>query len=173
LKQKPSSIFNIFLRTIMKTKPSLSETINLIILGCIILCLGYLIGRLTTDIEINNNPPPIIPLSFDINQKVPYVKINKITNNIMEGWILDKDVRLVVGEKLVEIQSDRTFQVDVQKIINIIDIHIPAGMNYLASKKGKKYYSVYSKSGAKIKPANRIYFKTEQDAIQAGFKKQL
>jgi hypothetical protein len=41
----------------------------------------------------------------------------------------------------------------------------------VASKKGKKYYSVFSPEGEKLAPDNRIYFKTAADAEAKGYKK--
>jgi hypothetical protein len=38
----------------------------------------------------------------------------------------------------------------------------------MASKKGKKYYFVWCKYAESIKPENRIYFNTEEEAIKRG-----
>ena len=43
----------------------------------------------------------------------------------------------------------------------------PAG--FVASKTGKKYYPAGSAAGDKIKEENRIDFKTEEDAVKAGY----
>lgn len=40
---------------------------------------------------------------------------------------------------------------------------------FVASKSGKKYYPAESTAGKKISEANRVYFKTEEEAIAAGF----
>ncbi len=48
-------------------------------------------------------------------------------------------------------------------------VEIPEGMKYVASKAGKKYYEVESASGKKIKADKRVYFKTEDEAKEAGY----
>jgi hypothetical protein len=40
---------------------------------------------------------------------------------------------------------------------------------FFASKKGKKYYSLGCQAGKSIKVANRVYFKTAQEAESAGY----
>jgi small subunit ribosomal protein S1 len=40
---------------------------------------------------------------------------------------------------------------------------------WVASKSGKKYYSIDSSQGKKIKEENRVYFKTEEEAKKAGY----
>jgi hypothetical protein len=42
------------------------------------------------------------------------------------------------------------------------------GFTIVASKSGKKYHFIWCKSSQGIKPANRIYFKTEEDAKKRG-----
>ena len=42
---------------------------------------------------------------------------------------------------------------------------------FAASKNGKKYYPKDSKSINRIKVENRVYFKTEENAIKAGYSK--
>jgi len=46
-----------------------------------------------------------------------------------------------------------------------------AGREFFASKIGHKYYSIGCSGGKTIKQENRIYFKTEAEAISAGFEK--
>jgi hypothetical protein len=44
-----------------------------------------------------------------------------------------------------------------------------SGFSYLASINGTKYYSRGCKSANRIKPENRIYFKSSSDAIKSGY----
>lgn len=41
--------------------------------------------------------------------------------------------------------------------------------NYFASKRGKKYYPIECSAGNTIKDANKVWFKTEIEAQQAGY----
>ncbi len=45
--------------------------------------------------------------------------------------------------------------------------------NFVASGSGKKYYPINCTMANKIKISNRIYFKSEQDAINAGYSRAL
>jgi hypothetical protein len=43
------------------------------------------------------------------------------------------------------------------------------GQSFVASKNGSRYYPVDCKSSSRIKPENKIYFSTSDDAQRAGF----
>ncbi len=45
----------------------------------------------------------------------------------------------------------------------------PDGALFVASKSGKKYYAVDSAQGKKIAAENRVYFKTDEEAVAAGY----
>lgn len=49
------------------------------------------------------------------------------------------------------------------------EVEIPEGAAFVASKDGKKFYAVDSASGKKIKADKRVYFKTEEEATEAGY----
>ncbi|MFC1595027.1 hypothetical protein ACFL3E_01205 [Patescibacteria group bacterium] len=42
---------------------------------------------------------------------------------------------------------------------------------FMASKAGEKYYPIDCKASNRIKPANRIYFATAEQAIKAGYER--
>lgn len=50
-----------------------------------------------------------------------------------------------------------------------VDVNIYAKGNYLASSRGKKYYPVDCPASQNIKEANRIYFKTANEAESKGY----
>lgn len=49
------------------------------------------------------------------------------------------------------------------------DVEVPEGMEFVASKEGKKYYAIDSASGKKIKAEKRVYFANEDEAKEAGY----
>jgi small subunit ribosomal protein S1 len=49
------------------------------------------------------------------------------------------------------------------------EVEAPEGMQFVASKDGKKYYAVDSAAGKKIKADKRVYFATEAEAEEAGY----
>ncbi len=54
---------------------------------------------------------------------------------------------------------------------NVIEVFVPAGMQFVASRKGKKYYAVDSAGGEKLTPENRVYFRTAAEAEAAGYQR--
>lgn len=46
---------------------------------------------------------------------------------------------------------------------------ISTGQSFVASKNGSRFYPVDCKSSSRIKPENKIYFNTSQDAEKAGY----
>ncbi|MBI3336642.1 hypothetical protein HYZ98_03710 [Candidatus Peregrinibacteria bacterium] len=90
---------------------------------------------------------------------------------MIEGRILG-DARLFFGDELLIPTASGTFTVPPDLLLkNIVDIPVPDGMQFLASKRGKKYYPVGSAAGEQLVPENRIYFKTAEEAEKAGYVK--
>ena len=46
---------------------------------------------------------------------------------------------------------------------------VPAGKNFFASSRGTKYYPVGCPAGQNLKPDNRVYFTTGEEAQKAGY----
>ncbi len=79
-------------------------------------------------------------------------------------------VRLFAGEEPVDVAPDGSFAFDHPGFhIEEVTVHVPDGMRFMASRKGKKYYPVTSAAGERIAPANRVYFPDEASARAAGF----
>lgn len=147
------------------------RTLTLLPILTLLLLCGYLGGRIVSTLEQNYQIPPPQISSQDLNQQVARIKIDRILNGILEGKIEGQPARVSVQDQLAATDAEGNFKIDVQAITNLVPIPVPDGMNFVASKKGKKYYSVRSKSGANLSPANRVYFATEEEAINAGYKK--
>lgn len=79
-------------------------------------------------------------------------------------------VRLFAGEDAVDVSRDGTFALDHPGFhVNEVTVPVPAGMAFVASRQGKKYYAVTSAAGARIAPKNRVYFPDAASAEAAGF----
>lgn len=84
--------------------------------------------------------------------------------------VVTGDVRLIARNHLIIPAASGSFAIaDTTLLTNIIEIHIPEGMQFVASKRGKKYYPVHSASAGNLSPANRIYFLSSQAAEAAGY----
>ena len=144
------------------------QTISPIIACCILCCcLGYSIGRIRT-VQLAANTIQI--QEYHTTEKlIPTVRIDGIRNSKVHGAQHGAG-RLFIGG--TQILSDGEFAVDAPALLkNTVSITIPKGMQYVASRRGTKYYPVTSSQGEQLSPKNRIYFPTAAEAEQAGYKK--
>ena len=130
------------------------------------LILGILLGRI---LWITSQPVPLTVLREDHRSLIPVVRIDGIENGELTG-VSHGDVRLFLGEQVIMPNGSGAFRVPAGNLLkNVAVIPVPAGMNFVASRRGKKYYPVASPSAAKLSPANRIYFRDAQAAERAGY----
>lgn len=132
------------------------------------LIFGYLVGRITTvHIAVADVPPAF--LQEDATNIVPTVRIAGLQDGNVVGSIKG-DVRMWIGDTQIFSAEDGTFAVAPGPfLINTISVLIPDGMKFVASKRGKKYYTVSEAGGQSIVPGNRLYFKTAEQAESAGY----
>jgi len=85
---------------------------------------------------------------------------------------LEGNIRLVLGETPVEAGSGGAFKVPAGNfLMNRVQVVVPDGMKFVASKKGKYYYPVESSQARSLVPGNRVYFQDETSAQKAGYMK--
>ncbi len=141
------------------------------LIGCLILTcsLGYSIGRITTvQLKRTTIQTSIHTIQPDLE---PIVNIDGIRNGYVEGTI-NGGARLFFDGKQILTDEEGIFHTESNPLLtNIITVEIPKGMRYVASKKGKKYYSVTESQANRLSPKNRIYFLTADDAEEAGYLK--
>lgn len=134
----------------------------------VIFLLGYTLGQFVMSAKIQDVPLKMVE---DTRQLVPVVDMEGIKDGQLEGT-LKGDVRLFLGNDPVLPDGSGAFKVPADSLfINYVRVVIPEGMRFVASKRGKNYYPVSSSAGEKIIPENRVYFRDEDAAQQAGFKR--
>ena len=137
-----------------------------------ILSLVLLIGLLAGVLVGSSRHRPSLPITMvdsPVEAAVPVVRIDGIRNGALIG-LVEGSVRLFAGQKMVDTSGSGTFAIkDAALLTNVITVRTPAGMRFIASKRGKKYYSVDSASGQRIVPENRVYFASKEAAEKAGF----
>ena len=127
--------------------------------------IGYQIG-----VRHSYDVPPI-SFKADTRPLEPTVILDGVENGELHGRTHGSP-RLFLQDHLILPDGSGAFRIPVGSALNnIIVINIPKGMHFVASKRGKKYYSVLQRAGESISPKNRIYFRTEREAISAGYKK--
>ena len=140
------------------------------IIGALILAilLGYLLGRIAR-VDFAVADLPTLSVHEEVREGVPIVKIMNIRDGKLHGS-LTGNVRFFLGEEQVLEDGSGSFAVDPGSLlINNVSVHIPEGMHFVASKRGKHYYPVLSRQGEQIVPVNRVYFHTSDEAESAGF----
>jgi hypothetical protein len=130
-----------------------------------------MIGRITTvTISISDTP---ITIKEDARPRIPVVAIDGIVDGYLRGNT-SGHVRLFIGEELVITDGSGTFAVPPDLFLeHIVTVDIPEGMNFVASRRGKKYYPLSSSQAKRLIPENRLYFKTAEEAQKAGYEESL
>lgn len=102
--------------------------------------------------------------------RVPVVTIDGVRNGKLTGT-MSGTVRLFLGDAFVIPSTDGTYSLDPDVLfLNRVSVFVPEGMRFVASKRGARYYPVESSQGSAILPANRVYFRTGEEAEEAGYR---
>ncbi len=148
-------------------------------LQILMLLLGILVGTPMGMAASLQWKADVIP--FEIADTIPplaTVVIEDAPTGTVEGHIADDPLsavatgtgRVLLGNDLVANGSGTFKGVMRGSLPKLVEVPVPAGMHYVASKNGKKFYGVTSSMGNRILPKNRVYFPDRTAAIAAGFK---
>ncbi len=129
---------------------------------------GYGTGRIVS-VETSASPPLTVWAASGA-ARIPVVSIDGVSG--IRGTI-NGNVRVFAGNVPVVADAHGAFAVAAARrgSPSAAASTAPAGMRYVASKRGKKYYAVGSKAAAKLSPANLIYFPDGASAERAGYKR--
>lgn len=132
------------------------------------LLAGFFMGA-TINAWMTHPAPPLAVIADDTPAPIPVVRIDGIRNGTLVGSMTGV-VRLVARDLIIFSNTNGSFAIRDSKLLtNVIEISVPPGMHFVASKRGKKYYPIGSASAANLAPANRVYFPTAEAARGAGF----
>ncbi len=133
------------------------------------LTAGTLIGIiLSVTINVSAHPPT---LHHQSGSSVSTIVLEGFRDGALRGSVAG-DMRLYVQDTAVPIDGSGAFAIDHPGFrIETVSVQVPAGMHFVASKRGKKYYGVTSAAGSNLAPENRVYFPTAEEAEAAGYKK--
>ena len=150
----------------------LQEHLPLLALGTVLILGGYLVGRMTTGLWWLFSGSDVFAITTRAAQEeemVPVVHIEEVQGGRVVGS-LQGTVRLFLGDTLVTPTEDGSFaQSSGVFAENIIEVLVPQGMHFVASRRGTRYYPVSSSQGERIAVQNRVYFATAQEAEEAGY----
>ncbi|MDO8469253.1 MAG: hypothetical protein Q7S29_05875 [Candidatus Peribacter sp.] len=140
-------------------------------LGCVLLALvcGYLLGRLITE----RRTLVSVPMQMrDVSRPlVPTVRVEGVVNGQLKGSMVGSARLFLDGTQVMSDQSGAFLVPAGSLLTNKIEITVPSGMRFVASRRGKKYYPVDSASASNLAPSNRVYFRTAEEAERAGYRK--
>ncbi len=150
----------------MKKPNRIIRSLQAIALLLAVIC-NFALGSLSAKKFTGDIPPlSIVP---DTRSLMPTVRIDGVRNGKLEGAI-HGDARFVLSETPVLANDDGEFSVNASSVlVNHVSVIVPDGMYFVASKKGKYFYSVTSTKGSSLSPGNRVYFKNEDEARAAGY----
>lgn len=144
----------------------MKTTILTVIAIILALIFGILLGRI---LGIASRPIPPTVLREDRRPTTPVVRISGIEDGFVDGSVRG-DVRVFLDGKMVVTDGSGSFRVPAGDFLrNVTTVRVPAGMRFVASRRGKKYYPITSANGARLAPGNRLYFSDRESAERAGF----
>lgn len=151
--------------------------------------LGVLLSGIFTGIIIENIRQSE-QKEYNFSQKKiseispPVLTLNTIENGILSGTVEGGQVRIFLQpksktqKKNIKIiqptspQNPEYFTLSVAEILPMLKkIPSPAGMQFVASKRGKKFYALDDPRAFLISTKNRIFFSSAKNAEISGYKK--
>ena len=111
-----------------------------------------------------------IRVADDDRKRVSVVMMNGIRDGKLHGFMRG-NVRFFLAGVPVVPGSSGAFTVDASNfLVHEVAVDVPQGMRFVASRRGSRYYPVNSRSGQRLHPKNRRYFRTAEEAEMAGYR---
>lgn len=140
------------------------------ILGVLLILLGACIGSSVTIAFFSVRSADTVVFDIaDVASPVPTVVIAAAAPGRVEGYLTGSG-RLLLGDRLVAAGSGSFSGFMQGSLPVVVDVPVPPGMRFVASRNGKKYYAVDSGMGNRLLPKNRVYFPDRASAEAAGYK---
>lgn len=147
--------------------------VNIAISITLILLTGLSIGYIIGYYNSTKNHFPEIKFVDEINQGITTIKLMEVVNGKLVGEISGREAWLVYSaDDILELKKGDKFEIPTSKIQlkSYYQIqNIPKDTQFIASKNGKYYYSIFDKSALGISEKNRIYFNNSKDAEIKGY----
>lgn len=149
------------------------ELINAISSAILILAIGLTCGYSLGYFRAAQASFPEIKEVADLNPGIATIKFLKLENGMLKGEIAGQKARLAYStEHIFDLEPNESFEIPVYQVslgqyYSARDL--PEGMQYIASKQGKYYYSVLNSKAFKITPKNRLYFAKSSEAEKMGY----
>lgn len=155
------------------TKP---QIINITITLTLILTIGLLTGYSIGYFRATTNNFPEIKFIEEINTGIPTIKLMEVKNGKLLGEVVGQKTRIAYSpDKIIDMDTGKEFTIPINEI-NLKTYYksnaIPENAQFIASKNGKYYYSVFDKRAHNLSEKNRIYFSSASEAEKIGYLKK-
>jgi len=105
-------------------------------------------------------------------ENISVVNISEVSPLGIKGSISGNKVRLFLGDEVLDVNPEESFQIDSSSVYKKLSFVIPENTQFFASSKGKKFYSIDStKKLESMKVQNLVFFNSRDEAEQKGFVK--
>ncbi len=134
--------------------------------------IGFFAGRISVKIDASSDLSPISEAA-EASEILPTVTLRSIGNNAVTGSY-SGDVR-VMGSTTTAEQRNGEFTVPLSDLVSTgtvgagptaLDTRYP----YVASKNSEVYHVISASASSRIKPENRVYFASKEEAEKKGFR---
>ncbi len=126
--------------------------------------LGCFAGRLWGLRLLAESP---VTLREDTRPSVQTLDLEGIEGGAVVGRASD-GIRISVRGEALPVTGGE-LRVPLSRLPAVTTVRVPAGMRFVASKTGKKYYDVDSVAAERLAPDTRVYFADEESAEAAGY----
>ncbi|MDP2691331.1 MAG: hypothetical protein Q8O95_02925 [bacterium] len=152
----------------------IKQSNHIIVLVLVSAGVVFWLGRLSVQYQLTAQVPPIQTVA-DINPKVPLVNITSIEDALVHGTVNNRRIRITSGDQVAVPDTGNQFQLNIEHLGYLgekrpIEIHqVPEWAQFVASKNGKYAYEIDDRSAKQLTVMNRVYFYTQQEAVEAGY----
>jgi hypothetical protein len=150
------------------------ELLNSILAGLIVLAIGILSGYSLGYYRGAQSRFPEIRTVADINPGVATLKLDGMKDGKLKGSVAGREIRMVVApQDIRNFAVGTAFEVPISSAASspTTTLPIPADAQFVASHRGKLYYSVFDPRALELSPENRVYFRSAEEAEKGGYRK--
>ncbi len=135
--------------------------------ACISLSFGFFIGLWFANFSSVTNIAPLSISSAD--EKIPVLTLLSIENGILKISKNNEEIRVRINDEIFIATDENIFEIPIETILPMLQkLPAPEGMNFVASKRGSTYWPLDSPRAFILSVKNRVFYKTEIDAIKDG-----
>lgn len=150
--------------------------LNLTLSITLILTIGLITGYTMGYFRATRNHFPEIKIVEEINPKITTIKLMEVRNGRLYGEVAGQTARIAYNtDGIIDVRPEEKFEIPINQISlkNYYQARdIPENAQFVASKNGKYYYSVFDKRTFSLKPENRLYFSGSSEAEEMGYLKK-